>query len=53
MHGEKEIAQKMQQSGLCRSELQKKSYKKWGLNPENLAVPIDKKTIIWYNIHNK
>lgn len=46
MHGEKEMEKKIQQRGLCRSELQEKSYKKRGLNPENLAVPIDKKTII-------
>ena len=46
MHGEKEMAQKIRQRGLCRSELQEKSYKKWWFDPENLAVPIDKKTII-------
>ena len=46
MHGEKEMAQKIQQIGLCCPELQEKSYKKWWFDPGNLAVPIDKKTII-------
>ena len=46
MHGEKDMEKKIRQRCLCRSALQGKELEKWWFDPGNLAVPIDKKTII-------